>query len=59
VKKRLVLKSEHLSDLSEVELGLVNGGTYTGNPGCVLSIKAPCVTNMFCTVVNCINTFGE
>lgn len=61
MKRRLTLKSEHLTDLTDAELSLAGGAgneLFTGNPVCILSIRPPCVTNQFCTVF-CIQTVGE
>lgn len=58
MKKRLTLKSEHLTDLTSEELLVVAAAAqeqFTGNPVCILSIRPPCVTNQFCTVF-CIET---
>jgi hypothetical protein len=54
--KRLTLKRDRLSALTETELRIVVGAdafdeTYTGQVDCVLSIgPRPCVTNQFCTL---------
>jgi hypothetical protein len=54
--KRLTLKKDYLTDLTEHQLRIVGGGnafdeTYTGQVDCVLSIgPRPCVTNQFCTL---------
>ena len=53
MKRRLALRTERLTALTEDELRLAGGGVaddqMTGRIDCVLSLDR-CVTNMFCTV---------
>lgn len=57
MKRRLALRTERLTELTEDELRLGGGAgdLFSGNPVCILSIREPCVTNMFCTVF-CLDT---
>jgi hypothetical protein len=48
VKKRLTLKTEHLTELTADELSQAAAGAaaaYTGNPLCSMSFVDPCVSN--------------
>jgi hypothetical protein len=56
--KRLTLKPEHLTELTDDELRTAAGGTYTGRPGCILSVGADdclsypflCAETLLCNV---------
>ncbi|HEV2889037.1 MAG TPA: hypothetical protein VGX28_01540 [Frankiaceae bacterium] len=61
MKKHLVLRTEHLVELTNDELELAGGGAferYTGNPLCSLSIVDPCVSNICVGTNRCIDTIG-
>jgi hypothetical protein len=54
MKKKLTLKTEHLTELSADELAIAVGGDYTGDAMCVLSFGKPCVTFMCTANLACI-----
>lgn len=45
--RKLTLKTERLTELSTEELRMAVGGTFTGQVGCILSIKDPCLSEDF------------
>ena len=49
--RKLTLRRE--AEISLDELAGITAGTYSGNPFCVISITAPCVTSL-CTEVDCL-----
>ncbi len=54
MKKKLALKAERLTELGPDELRHAVGGTYSGDPRCILSVTAPCHTGMCTQDVPCL-----
>ncbi|HEX8002759.1 MAG TPA: hypothetical protein VF519_08695 [Mycobacteriales bacterium] len=56
MKKRLSLKTEHLTELTAAELALAAGAgndSFTGRVDCILSLEDPCVSAICLRTVLC------
>lgn len=57
MKKRLSLKTEHLTELTAAELAQAGGAagndSFTGRVDCVLSLKDPCVSGICLQTILC------